>query len=106
MACPDFEELVRDGSGGHAMHCEECSALLEALAEVDSNLEAAYGGISAPPALATVVRLRIGREGAEHGPSMLPEVLDFIGWAAVLALFAVLAPRLVPLLNEALEKLS
>jgi hypothetical protein len=37
---------------------------------------------------------------------VLPEVLDFIGWAAVLVLAAVLLPRFLPLLNAALANLS
>ena len=49
MACPDFEELERQGPGGHAATCEDCAALLEALASVDASLEAAYAGIAAPP---------------------------------------------------------
>jgi len=106
MACPDFEELVRQGPGGHAARCEECAALLEALADVDRSLETAYAGISAPPGLAAAARLRIARESAGRGPSLLPEILDLIGWAAVLALVAVLAPRLLPLIDAALAKLS
>jgi hypothetical protein len=39
-------------------------------------------------------------------PSLLPEVLDFIGWAAVFALAAILLPRFLPLLNAAIASLS
>jgi hypothetical protein len=106
MACPDFEELVRQGPGGHAAQCEDCAALLEALAEVDSRLTAAYAGISAPPSLAASVRMRIAGQTEWRGPSLVPEILDFVGWAGVLALFAALAPRLLSMIEAALAELS
>ncbi|MEN6534774.1 MAG: hypothetical protein ABFD60_17065 [Bryobacteraceae bacterium] len=106
MACPDFEELLRQGPGGHAAHCEECGALLEAWTDVDSILNTAIGNISAPPSLAAAVRMRIAREEDLRRPTPLPEILDFIGWAAVLTLCTVLVPLFLPLINQALAKLS
>ncbi len=94
MPCPSFEELLRDG-GGHAARCERCRALLDAWSDADATLEAAFAGISAPPGLAaSVAALR-----SAGGPSYLPEVLDFIGWAAVLAIAAVLLPRFLPVIE-------
>jgi hypothetical protein len=95
MACPDFETVVREGPGGHAAQCEECAALLDALADVDAGLEAAFHGIRTPPGFAAAVRRGIAREEARR-LSLVPEVLDFIGWAALLALVAVLAQRFLP----------
>ena len=106
MGCPDFEELLRQGTGGHAARCEECGALLEAWAFVDQRLEAEYGGIAAPADLPAAVRMRIARERAVRGPSPLPEVLDFIGWAAILALAAVLAPQIRSMFDALLSVLS
>lgn len=100
MACPDFEELLREGPGGHASHCEKCAALLEAWTDVDASMQAAFGDVSAPPNLAAAVRIRIAREEDQRKPSPLPEVLDFIGWAAVLTLCTVLIPFLLPLIHE------
>ena len=94
MACPDFEDLLREG-GEHAAHCEHCRALLEAAADVDATLEGAFAGVSAPPELAASVR----RLGTAREPSVVPEVLDLIGWAAVLALAAVLLPRFLPVIE-------
>ncbi|HTT64244.1 MAG TPA: hypothetical protein VMG35_20475 [Bryobacteraceae bacterium] len=95
MACPDFEELVRQGAGGHAATCEECRALLEALADVDQAFETAFAGVSAPPGLASAARARAAGEIRFPRPSVLPEALDFIGWAAVLALAALMLPHLL-----------
>ena len=102
MACPEFEDLVREGAGGHAAHCERCRALLDALADVDGAFEAAFAGVSAPPGMAAAVRARVAWEVPVRRPSPLPEILDFIGWAAVLALAVVLLPRFLPLIDAAL----
>jgi len=98
MACPSLEDLLRDGAGGHAAHCEECRALLEALANVDATLEASFAGIAAPPSLAAAVRARVARELPARTLSLVPEILDFVGWAAVLAMAAILVPRYLPYL--------
>ena len=102
MACPEFDDLVREGPGGHASRCEECRGLLEALADVDAAFGAAFAGVSAPPGMAAAVRARAAGELPLRRPSALPEILDLIGWAAVLALAAVLLPRFLPLIDAAL----
>ena len=106
MACPEFEDLLNGRAGNHAASCEECRALLDALADVDAALETAFAGITAPPGLAAAVRARVSREVPLRAPSVMPEVLDFIGWAAVLALAVALWPRFLPLLEAALSWLS
>ena len=120
MACPEFEDLLRDGAashgaGGpgadghaadHAAHCEECRALLDAAADVDATLEAAFAGIPAPSGMVAAVRARVAREIPMRGPSLVPELLDFIGWAAVLAVAAILLPRVLPLVDAALARLN
>jgi hypothetical protein len=99
MGCPDLEDLLREGPDGHAARCQECAALLEAWADVDAGLEAAWRGVHAPPSLAAAVRLRIDAERSCRAPSLLPEVLDLIGWLAILTIVAVVVPRFVPLLG-------
>lgn len=108
MACPRFDDLLRgdERAFAHAARCEECRARLEALADVDAALEAAFQGVTAPPGLAAHARLVAARETPLRRPSILPEVLDFIGWAAVLALAAVLLPRFLPAIQAALANLG
>jgi hypothetical protein len=106
MACPEFEDLADGAGGDHAARCEACRALVEALAEADSILDSAFAGISAPPGLAAAVRARIAKETPILRPSFLPEVLDFIGWAAVVALAAVLLPQFLPLIKAAIASMS
>ena len=106
MPCPEFEDLLSGAAPGHAEHCEDCRALLEAWADADETLEAAFAGVHAPPSLAAAARMTIDRQATLRAPSPLPEILDFIGWAAVLTLAAVLIPRLLPWIDAALANLS
>jgi hypothetical protein len=52
------------------------------------------------------VRARMARELPERGPSLVPEFLDFIGWAAVLAVAAIVVPRFLPLISAVLAGLG
>ena len=106
MAGPEFEDLLHEGHGGHAAQCEECRALLDALACVDATFDAAFARVSAPPGLAAAVRARVAREIPLRNPSPVPEVLDFIGWAAVLAMIAIVVPRFLPFLSGMLASLG
>ena len=93
MACPDFEDLLNGKGGDHAPNCRECQALLEAFAEVDSVFKSAFDGISAPAGVTEAVYARIYAAALTRRPSPVPEFLDLIGWAAVLAAVAILLPR-------------
>jgi len=101
MACPSLEDLLREGANGHAAQCQECRALLEAWADVDATFEAGFAGIAAPASLVPAVRAMAAREAQARGPSWAPEILDFLGWAAVLAIAAILIPRYLPYLLTA-----
>ena len=105
MGCPEFEDLIREGSGGHAARCEKCRELLDAFTHVDATFDAAFAGISAPPGLEAAVRARVAWELPVRKPPVVPEILDFIGWAAVLAVAAILVPRFMPLFTSILAEL-
>lgn len=64
-----------------------------ALRIVDQELDLALRGLTAPPHLASVVLHRVQRERL----SRLPEILDFIGWAAILAVVMILLSKLTPI---------
>jgi len=106
MACPEFDDLLREGAGGHAERCEECRALLDALARVEGIFDRAFTGIGAPPGMAAAVRARLMRECPVPRPSVIPEILDFIGWAAVLAVIAIVIPRFLPLISAMMAELG
>jgi hypothetical protein len=101
-SCPELEELLKEGSGGHAAHCRDCRELLEALTHVDATFDAAFGNLCATPELEYAIRARISRLRSERRPSILPEVLDLIGWAAVIAAVAIALPFFASLLGEVL----
>jgi hypothetical protein len=102
MACPNFEDLLNGKSRDHVLNCKDCRALLEACSEIDSVFESAFAGISAPAGMAAAVRARLSPTGLERHPSPVPEFLDLIGWAAVLAIAAILLPRFTSLLSSIL----
>jgi hypothetical protein len=81
----------------HAAQCASCREFLEALRTVDSQLTAQLAGLEVTPAFAPAVRQRVRRESADTRPSLVPELLDFVGWGAVVALLALLAWWLAPL---------
>jgi hypothetical protein len=101
MACPNLEDLLQEAADGHAAHCEECRALLEAWAYVDATLGKGLAGIAAPPSLALHARALAARELRASRPPLVPEILDLLGWAAVLAIAAILIPRYLPYLISA-----
>lgn len=61
--------------------------------DLDQELESLLGGINAPPDFASVVRSRI----RPYRVTKLPEILDLIGCAGVLAAMFVLAVHFIPL---------
>jgi len=106
MACPEFADLLNDRNRDHIRQCEACRALLDELSHLEASFETAFAGISAPPGLETAVRARIAREVPERAPSLIPEFLDFLGWAAVLAVVAFVVPRLFPFISAVLAGLG
>ena len=101
--CPDLENLLKEESGDHVAQCPKCRELLDALAQVDATLNAAFGILRASPDLETAVRARIARMSAEPKPSIVPEVLDFIGWAAASAAVAIAIPYIASLLSAVIS---
>jgi hypothetical protein len=63
-----------------------------ALRRVDEELDAMFAGVAAPPHFAPALLRRV----REPRVTRLPEILDSIGWAAVLAIIFVVLLRLAP----------
>jgi hypothetical protein len=106
MACPELEDLLDGKSGDHALHCENCRALLDAFAEIDTTFESAFAGISAPAGMAAAVHARISQIRPQPRISPVPEILDLIGWAAVLAMAAIVLPQFASFLSSILPGLG
>ncbi len=69
----------------------------QALRIVDEELDAALAGVKTPVHFAAAVRRRIRTSRV----SPLPEILDAIGWAAVLAMAAGVVLWIAPLVESA-----
>jgi anti-sigma factor RsiW len=76
LAYSELEPAARAAVDTHASVCASCREFLDALGQVDQVLAGMFEGIAPRPLpLNTLVRR----------PSALPEILDFVGWAAVVA---------------------
>jgi hypothetical protein len=108
MACAEFEDrLVEyaelEGAARacvdmHIAECADCRVFLEALGVVDTALTVQFAGLEVSAAFAPAVRRRIHRQAAMPHPSFIPELLDFVGWGAIVALIGLLAWWVSPLI--------
>jgi hypothetical protein len=114
MACPEFEDRLIEYAGlegaaracvdTHIAECADCRLFLQALRVVDRELTARFARRDVSSAFAPTVRARVQREGPARRPSMIPELLDFVGWGAIVALSGLLAWWLIPLVPLAFPK--
>ena len=82
MSCAAIEELILNASeparvDAHMRQCDGCRAFWEASQELDAMLMRTR---KAPESLSRAVMAAIGPK-----PNYLPELLDFVGWAAMIA---------------------
>jgi anti-sigma factor RsiW len=105
MPCAAFEDLLsgydeltsgqRQSVNAHLAVCADCREHLAALAALDRELAALYQGLQPHAGFAAGVLSRTAAIhkplGQPHPPSAWPEVLDFCGWAAIVAIVALLA---------------
>ena len=106
MACREFEERLlvydelgsdeRQGVSGHLVQCEDCRSFLSALSEVDRALQATFAHSRVLADFSKSVAQKLLSQTARRGPSLIPEVLDAIGWAAVIAMLLWLTAFFVP----------
>ncbi len=64
----------------------------QALRIVEEDLDRCFAGVTAPPDFAPAVLRRV----REPRMTPLPEILDFVGWTAVLAVVFILLVRFAP----------
>ena len=108
MACTEFQDRLlahtelsddeRASVDTHVAGCPECREFLETLHLVDSALTAKFARCEVSGAFSTTVRQRIRRAAPIPRPSLIPELLDFVGWGAIVALAALLAWWVTPLI--------
>jgi hypothetical protein len=110
MPCASFEDLLldyaelpgpeRETVDAHVANCARCREYLQILKQLDSGLSELYTGTQAQAGFQKRVVRRLKAETWLAKPSFLPEVLDFVGWAAIIAAAACLMPRPTPLPAE------
>ena len=76
------------------------------LRAVDAELTARFSGRAVSADFEAVVRERVRRQASAPGPSRVPEVLDSLGWAAIMALIGLIVWWAVPRLPVAQESLA
>jgi len=106
MPCAEFEPLLLDyaelnaearrRADAHLASCPGCRSFLEGLAEVDARLTAAHAEAMVSPGFRDSVRRRVERQAPIPRLSLIPEILDFVGWAAVVAIVAYVINQLSP----------
>jgi anti-sigma factor RsiW len=105
MACREFADRLiawgelgadeRERLDAHVMSCDACRQALEALQEVDAALSEKYTRIQAPRSLRDAVERRIHAQ-APPRVSLLPSVLDWLAWSAMLAAAALVIHFCLP----------
>ena len=98
MPCPAFEDRLLDYAqlatadraavDHHIAACQGCREYLATLEHVDRSLTALLA--PAVPSADFAARVRARAPGFDR-PRMLPELLDFVGWAAIACILALVA---------------
>ncbi len=109
MPCAEFEDRLLDYENlreeerraveAHLRGCEDCCTFLDALSSVDAALARGLGELEVSPGFRRAALDRAWREVPLRKPSFVPEILDFVGWAAVVAIVVDLLYRVKPLLE-------
>jgi hypothetical protein len=116
MPCAEYEMLLLEYAGLageararvdlHVTHCAGCREFLDALGAVDDALTAQFSTRGVAAAFAPAVGRRVSSEASLKRPSWVPELLDAVGWMAIVALVGLLAwwagPLLPPVNTSAL----
>src|SRR5690349_17672202 len=109
MPCAEFEDRLLDYAelagdarsrvDAHVSACADCREFLEALCTVDAGLTAQFrGSPSVSAAFASAVRQRVRQKTPLARPSLVPELLDLVGWGAAVGLLGLMAWWFSPVL--------
>jgi anti-sigma factor RsiW len=100
MPCAELADMLLEYAGlsvderarvdDHVAGCGACRELLQALHAVDGELTPEFAGHEVSADFDIAVRRRVRREAALPGPSRVPELLDSLGWIAIVALIGLI----------------
>ena len=106
MPCAQFEHLLLEygelrleeqrEADAHLAACAACRAFLDSLAGLDACLSAVYAGVRVSPEFRDSMICRAARQPVIRRPSFVPEILDFLGWMAVVAIVAYVLNQVTP----------
>lgn len=107
MPCAGFTDVLPEYAGlspaertridSHVACCGACRELLQALHTMDAELTAEFAGHTLSADFGAAVQRRVRREAAPPAPSRVPEFLDSLGWAAIVALIGLIVWWAAPL---------
>ena len=107
MTCGSFEDLLvpsedlsaqdRERLDLHLAECDECRSYRDALEQLDTVLTQRFSRIETADAFKSRIYSRISAQAVLTAPSFLPELLDLIGWAAVVVVTFVVTRAIFPL---------
>lgn len=107
--CHRCEELLLDSATrdaaaesflrAHLAICTGCAGLAQDLRQLDEAFTAEFAPACVSPEFRDRLNTRLANEAVCLKPSWVPEALDAIGWAAILAIAAVLSWPLLPLIH-------
>jgi anti-sigma factor RsiW len=95
----DYVELSqqdRDKVDRHVSECESCRELLIVLSEINTRLTSEYSSVALHSGFRNDVRERIVEHAPLEKPSLIPEILDAIGWTSLAAIALALVWVVLP----------
>src|SRR5437763_2704437 len=106
MNCPEFQEKIlaydelspeeRYPVDSHVSACVDCRMFFSALIDVDIALTAAFANRLVSKTFSDQLLGKTRTQSRSRQPSMVPEILDAAGWAAIVAAILWLGLSLAP----------
>ncbi len=96
----DLSEAERARIDAHVASCADCRETLSTLSHLEDELSKACSAIDAPSDFRNSLRAHIALERTVRRPSAIPEVLDFLGWSAIVAVAVMVADQANVLASE------
>jgi anti-sigma factor RsiW len=101
LRCQDLAATERVALDAHLVQCPECREYHAQAVRLDTELTAAFTGVHLNPGAVAEVTRRAPSATPALGPSLLPEVLDFVGGASAAAALGAAALWFYPALPSA-----
>ena len=101
LRCQDLAATERAALDAHLVHGPECREYHAQAVRLDAELTGAFNGVYLSSGAVAEVNRRAPSAAPALGPSLLPEVLDFVGGASAAAALGAAALWFYPVLPSA-----